>query len=72
MNDHDDIYGEIKNFALATDLYQLIMAAAYYSSPYHRERKTIGIVQKETAEEQIFYSSGRSRASSTVCPEFTL
>lgn len=45
MNDHDDIYGEIKNFALATDLYQIIMAAAYYSSPYHREKKTIGIFE---------------------------
>lgn len=37
--------GEIKNFALATDLYQMTMAAAYYSSPYHRERKTEGIFE---------------------------
>src|SRR5918995_1739169 len=44
-NSHDDIYGEIKSLALATDLYQMIMAAAYYSSPYHRERKTIGIFE---------------------------
>ena len=41
----DGTYGEIKNFALTTDLYQIIMAAAYYSSPYHRERKTIGIFE---------------------------
>lgn len=39
------IYGEIKNFALSTDLYQIAMAAAYYSSPYHRERKTVGIFE---------------------------
>lgn len=44
-NNHDDIYGEIKSLALATDLYQMIMAAAYYSSPYHRERKTVGIFE---------------------------
>jgi len=42
---NDGIYGEIKNFALATDLYQIVMAAAYYSSPYHRERKTVGIFE---------------------------
>src|ERR687898_133148 len=44
-NNHDDIYGEIKSLALATDLYQMIMAAAYYSSSYHRERKTVGIFE---------------------------
>src|ERR687892_975515 len=38
-------YGEIKDFALMTDLYQLVMAASYYSSPYHRERKTVGIFE---------------------------
>ncbi len=43
--DNNGIYSEIKNFALATDLYQIIMAAAYYSSPYHRKRKTIGIFE---------------------------
>jgi nicotinate phosphoribosyltransferase len=42
---NNGIYGEIKNFALATDLYQIVMAAAYYSSPYHRERKTVGIFE---------------------------
>ena len=42
---HIESYGEIKNFALATDLYQITMAAAYYSSPYHRERKTEGIFE---------------------------
>jgi nicotinate phosphoribosyltransferase len=40
-----EFYGEIKNFALATDLYQITMAAAYYSSQYHRERKTEGIFE---------------------------
>jgi nicotinate phosphoribosyltransferase len=44
MNNHG-FYGEIGDFALATDLYQIIMAAAYYSSPYHRERKTVGIFE---------------------------
>jgi nicotinate phosphoribosyltransferase len=39
------IFGEIKNLALATDLYQIVMAAAYYSSPYHRDRKTVGIFE---------------------------
>ena len=43
--DNNGIYSEIKNFALATDLYQIIMAAAHYSSPYHRKRKTIGIFE---------------------------
>lgn len=42
---NNGIYGEIKNFALATDLYQIVMAAAYYSSPYHRDRKTVGIFE---------------------------
>ncbi|HZD35723.1 MAG TPA: nicotinate phosphoribosyltransferase [Nitrososphaeraceae archaeon] len=42
---NNSICGEIKNFALATDLYQIAMAAAYYSSPYHRERKTVGIFE---------------------------
>ena len=42
---NNGIYGEIKKFALTTDLYQIIMAAAYFSSPYHRERKTIGIFE---------------------------
>jgi nicotinate phosphoribosyltransferase len=42
---NNGIYSEIKNFALATDLYQIIMAAAYYSSPYHRKRKTVGIFE---------------------------
>jgi nicotinate phosphoribosyltransferase len=42
---NNGIYGEIKNFALATDLYQIVMAAAYYSSPYHRERETVGIFE---------------------------
>ena len=42
---NNGIYGEIKNFALTTDLYQIIMAAAYFSSQYHRERKTIGIFE---------------------------
>jgi len=42
---NNDIYGEIKNFALTTDLYQIVMAAAYYSSPYHRDRKTVGIFE---------------------------
>src|SRR5919106_2364752 len=38
-------YGETKDFALMTDLYQVVMAASYYSSPYHRERKTVGIFE---------------------------
>jgi nicotinate phosphoribosyltransferase len=42
---NNGIYGEIKDFALVTDLYQISMAAAYYSSPYHRERKTVGIFE---------------------------
>lgn len=42
---NNGIYGEIENFALATDLYQITMAAAYYSSPYHKERKTVGIFE---------------------------
>ncbi len=42
---NNGIYGEIKNFALATDLYQIVMAAAYYSSPYHRDRNTVGIFE---------------------------
>ena len=42
---NNGIYGEIKNFALTTDLYQIVMAAAYYSSPYHRDRKTVGIFE---------------------------
>jgi nicotinate phosphoribosyltransferase len=44
MHDNGN-YGEIKDFALMTDLYQLVMAASYYSSPYHRERKTVGIFE---------------------------
>jgi nicotinate phosphoribosyltransferase len=43
--DNDGIYGEIKNFALTTDLYQIVMAAAYFSSSYHRDRKTVGIFE---------------------------
>jgi nicotinate phosphoribosyltransferase len=41
----DDIYDEDNNSALTTDLYQFLMAAAFYSSPYHRERETIGIFE---------------------------
>jgi nicotinate phosphoribosyltransferase len=41
----NDIYDKDNNSALATDLYQLIMAAAFHSSPYHQQRETIGIFE---------------------------